>query len=291
MQTASKSDWLDRNEYPFRSNYLLVDGHRMHYVDEGQGEVVLFVHGTPSWSFDFRHQIKTLSQTHRCIAPDHIGFGLSDKPENYPYSIQQHSANLAQLIQHLKLDKFTLVVHDFGGPIGLSYAIQNPDKVSRLVILNTWLWATRNEPEFKKAEFVLKSPLLPFLYKYFNFSARFMVKQSWGNKKTLTPELHQHYLKPFSKPGERMGTIAFAKELLSGQDFLESLWSKADVLTSKPTLILWGELDEFFPLRFAEKFLSKFKHAGFQKIKAGHFLQDEAAEQVSEAIQIFLPTT
>lgn len=283
--------WLNRTEYPFKSHYLPLGNVNLHYIDEGNGNVILFVHGTPSWSFDFRHQIKELSKTHRCIALDHIGFGLSDKPEYYPYSIQQHSANLAQLIQHLKLEKFTLVVHDFGGPIGLSYAIQNPDKVSRLVILNTWLWATRNEPEFKKAEFVLKSPLLPFLYKYFNFSARFMVKQSWGNKKTLTPELHQHYLKPFSKPGERMGTIAFAKELLSGQDFFESLWSKADVLTSKPTLILWGELDEFFPLRFAEKFLSKFKHAGFKKIKAGHFLQDEAAEQVSEAIQIFLTTT
>lgn len=287
----SKYLWLNRNEYPFGSHYLNVGDATMHYADEGKGEAIVFVHGTPSWSFDFRHQLEELSKSYRCIAPDHIGFGLSDKPEHYNYTIKQHSENLAHLIRHLKLESFTLVVHDFGGPIGLNYAIQHPEKVKRIVMLNTWLWATRNEPEFKRAEFVLKSPLLPILYKYFNFSPRFMVKQSWGNKETLTNEIHNHYIKPFSKPSERMGALAFAKALLSEQDLFQGLWSKADVLAQKPTLILWGELDEFIPVRFAEKFLSKFKQALFYKVKAGHFLQDEAAVEVTSYIKSFLKHT
>ncbi|MCW5906444.1 MAG: alpha/beta fold hydrolase [Chitinophagales bacterium] len=292
MQTTTNNHtWLNRSEYPFRDNYISLNGVQMHYVDEGKGDAIVFVHGTPSWTFDFRNQIKELSKTHRCIAADHIGFGLSDKPEHYNYSVQQHSNNLAKLIEHLQLDSFTLVVHDFGGPIGLNYAIQHPDKIQRLVILNTWLWSTRNEPEFKKAEPILKSPLLPVLYKYFNFSARFMVKQSWGNKKTLTSEIHRHYKEPFSKPSERMGTIAFAKALLNEQDFFESLWNKVDVLSNKPTLILWGELDEFVPVRFAEKFMSKFHHARFQKFNAGHFLQDESQRDVTSAVKTFLLDT
>jgi haloalkane dehalogenase len=286
--TKATPYWLNKEEYPFAPNYFRVDGADMHYIDEGKGDVVLFVHGTPSWSFDFRHQIKHLSGTYRCIAADHIGFGLSDKPETYPYSIAQHTENLSRLIAHLKLESFTLVVHDFGGPIGLHYAIQHPEKIKRLVILNTWLWSTRNEPEFKKAEAVLKSPLLPFLYKYFNFSARFMVKQSWGNKKTLTPAIHKHYLKPFSKPAERMGTIAFAKALLGEQDFFESLWNRVSVLAHKPTLILWGESDAFMPVRFAEKLLSKLRLANLKKINAGHFVQDEGHEEVTAAIKTFM---
>src|ERR1043165_5299403 len=183
IATENKYSWVDRKEYPFGDNYFTLDGNRMHYVDEGIGEPVLFVHGTPSWSWDFRNVIKEISKTNRCIAADHIGFGLSDKPEDYPYSTLKHSENLEAFIDHLGLTNITLVVHDFGGPIGLNYAIKHPEKIKRLVILNTWLWSTKEEPEFKQAEMLLKSPLLPVLYKYFNFSARFMVPQSWGDKK------------------------------------------------------------------------------------------------------------
>ncbi|HLP20617.1 MAG TPA: alpha/beta fold hydrolase [Chitinophagales bacterium] len=289
MQTIQeKYNWVDRREYSFRSIYFALPGAQMHYVDEGTGEVLLFVHGTPSWSFDFRHQIKELSKTHRCIALDHVGFGLSDKPEDYPYSILQHSKNLELLINHLQLDSFTMVVHDFGGPIGLNYAIHHPEKIKRLVILNTWLWSTKNEPEFKQAEMILKSPLLPVLYKYFNFSARFLVPQSWGDKQTLTKEVHAHYLKPFSKASERMGTIAFAKALLNEQDWYEQLWTKVDVLSGKPTLFVWGEKDKFMPVRFMDKFLSKFNNAVAVKINAGHFVQDEGHGEVTNQLKKFL---
>lgn len=111
--------WLNRSGYPFASKYFAVNSHQLHYIDEGKGETILFVHGTPSWSFDYRHIIKTLKINFRCIAIDHIGFGLSDKPEHYDYSTQNHSNTLAQFVHEKQLDEITLVVHDFGGVIGL----------------------------------------------------------------------------------------------------------------------------------------------------------------------------
>jgi pimeloyl-ACP methyl ester carboxylesterase len=157
----------------------------MHYVDEGAGEVILFVHGTPSWSFDFRNVIKELSKQNRCLAMDHIGFGLSDKPEAYDYTTKNHSKTLEKFIIDKKLNDITLVVHDFGGPIGLNFAIQYPERIKRLVILNSWLWSGESDPDFQKLKRVLKSPLLPFLYRFLNFSPRFVLPQSFGEKKTI----------------------------------------------------------------------------------------------------------
>jgi len=116
--TAQK--WLDTKEYPFSSNYLETQWGKIHYLDEGKGETILFVHGTPTWSFLYRNYIKELSKNYRCIALDHLGFGLSDKPKNFPGTPQLHSENLKALIDALQLKDITLVVHDFGGPIGLS---------------------------------------------------------------------------------------------------------------------------------------------------------------------------
>ncbi|MBV6643034.1 MAG: alpha/beta fold hydrolase, partial [Cyclobacteriaceae bacterium] len=156
--------WLDKAEYPFQSHYYHINGHDMHYVDEGKGPVLLYVHGTPSWSFDFRHVIKSLSSQFRCIAIDHIGFGLSDKPKEYDYSTQNHSKTLEKFILEKDLKDISLVVHDFGGPIGLNFAIQHPDRIKQLVIMNSWLWSAEHEPDFKKIRKILKNPLLPFLY-------------------------------------------------------------------------------------------------------------------------------
>jgi haloalkane dehalogenase len=128
-------EWLDKNEYPFTSRYFSVNGKSLHYIDEGQGPVLLFVHGTPSWSFDFRHVIQKLKTNYRCIAFDHIGFGLSDKPETYDYSIVNYVKTLNAFVTHLKLHDITLVVHDFGGPIGFSFAIDHAHLINVLWFL------------------------------------------------------------------------------------------------------------------------------------------------------------
>lgn len=276
--------WLDTLEYPFRANYFDVDGHKLHYIDEGQGETILFVHGTPSWSFDFRHCIKELRKTFRCVALDHIGFGLSDKPESYDYSTQNHSQSLERLVLAKKLDNITLVVHDFGGPIGLNFALRYPEKIKSIVILNSWLWSSKDSPDFIKISKVLRSPLLPFLYRYLNFSPRFILPTSFGANK-LSKRVLKQYVKPFANKTQRNGTLAFAQSLLNDQEWFEELWHKRHVLSTKPMLFIWGMKDPIVKPDNLDKFLSGFSQAKAIRLnKSGHFPQEEQPAIVTTAI-------
>ena len=172
--------WLDRQAYPFTHHYFDVESHKMHYVDEGQGPTILFVHGTPSWSFDYRHLISKLSTDFRCIAIDLMGFGLSDKPKDYDYSTPTHVRVLTQFIEYLGLSDLHLVLHDFGGVIGMAYALERPKHIKSITLFNSWLWDASNEPEFQQSAKILSSPLLPFLYLRLNFSPRFLARLSFA---------------------------------------------------------------------------------------------------------------
>ena len=283
------TNWLNTKEYPFAHNYLSVDGAQLHYIDEGQGEVILFVHGTPSWSFEFRNVIKYLSKKYRCIALDHIGFGLSDKPAGYDYSIQNHTATLLKLINHLQLNQFTMLVHDFGGIIGLAAAEQIPEKISKLIILNTWCRSIQDEPEYKKMKGILGSPLMPFLYRYFNFSAKYILPAAFGERSRLTPEVHQQYLKPFGNAGERNGTVSFAKSLLRDQDYYESIGKMLPVLKNKPVLIIWGMKDAFITEKHLLWMQEQFPTAEVVKYEdAGHFVLEEKSVVAGPVIEAFL---
>ncbi|MBK7441048.1 MAG: alpha/beta fold hydrolase [Bacteroidetes bacterium] len=283
------TNWLNTKEYPFAHNYITVDGAQLHYIDEGQGEVLLFVHGTPSWSFEFRNVIKYLSKKYRCIALDHIGFGLSDKPSGYDYSIQNHTATLLKLINHLQLNQFTMLVHDFGGIIGLAAAEQIPDKISKLIILNTWCRSIQDEPEYKKMKGILGSPLMPFLYRYFNFSAKYILPAAFGERSRLTPEVHQQYLKPFGNAGERNGTVSFAKSLLRDQDYYESIGKMLPVLKNKPVLIIWGMKDAFITEKHLLWMQEQFPTAEVVKYEdAGHFVLEEKSVVAGPVIEAFL---
>src|SRR5690606_8671206 len=143
---------------------LEVEGGRMRYVDEGSGPAILFVHGTPSWSFEWRALVRELARDHRCIAPDHIGFGLSDKPQAWSYRLADHTANLERLVDQLGIERATLVVHDFGGPIALPLVWRRAGLVERIVLANTWLWPLDNDPSFARNKARLGSPLMRWLY-------------------------------------------------------------------------------------------------------------------------------
>lgn len=280
--------WLDKFEYPFSSNYFDINGQKLHYIDEGKGETILFVHGTPSWSFDYRNVIKKLKENYRCIAIDHIGFGLSDKPEHYDYSTQNHSKTLEKFILEKRLNNITLVVHDFGGPIGLNFAIQHPEKIKNLIILNSWLWSSENDPDYIKLKKVLKSPLLPFLYLYLNFSPKFILPQSFGDTK-LSKQLLKQYTKPFADRTQRNGVLAFAKSLLNDQAWFEELWSKKLSISDKPTLFVWGMKDKVIKPHNLEKFKSGFINSTTIELgTSGHFPQEEQAEKVINVIFDFL---
>jgi len=279
-----KNHWLDKTAYPFTPYYFKVNGHHLHYIDEGHGETILFVHGTPSWSFDFRNVIKQLSSKYRCIAIDHMGFGLSDKPKHYDYATTTHSSTLEKFVLEKQLRDITLVVHDFGGPIGLSFAMRHPDLIKNIVILNSWLWSSKTDPDFIKFSKILKSPLLPFLYRHLNFSPKFILPKSFGDKK-ISRQLLSQYTKPFANASERNGALAFAKSLLNDQDWFESLWLTKETISSKPVLLIWGMKDPVIKPHYLDRFLSGFPNAQVVKLETcGHFPQEEAPDAVVVSI-------
>ena len=283
------TNWLNTNEYPFKHHYFKVNDTTMHYVDEGEGEVLLFVHGTPSWSFEFRNVIKFLSKKYRCIAIDHIGFGLSEKPAKYDYTVQNHTASLLKLVTHLQLNQFTMLVHDFGGIIGLAAAEQIPEKIKGLVILNTWCRSIQDEPEYKKMKMILGSPLVPLLYRYLNLSAKYILPAAFGERSRLTPEIHQHFLRPFSKASERNGTIAFAKSLLRDQDYYASVGKKLSILKDNPVLIIWGMKDEFITEKHLLWMQEQFPGSKVVRYDdAGHFVLEEKSVVAGPVIAEFM---
>ncbi|MBS1537854.1 MAG: alpha/beta fold hydrolase [Bacteroidetes bacterium] len=272
-------EWVDKSEYPFNSQYLKLPAGMMHYVDEGQGETVVMVHGTPTWSFLYRKIIKTLSKNYRCLAPDHLGFGLSDKPDYFSYKPEHHARNLEKWIEDLNLKKITLIVHDFGGPIGLHYALNHPENVKKLVIMNSFMWSLENDKHFKQASQLLGSAFGRFLYKRWNFSPKVMLKISFGDKSKLTKHIHNHYLKAFPTPQSRTSTAVLAKELIGSSNWFDSLWKLSSNITNIPTLLLWGTKDTAFREIELEKFEGLFtKRTVVRLPECGHFVQEECEE-------------
>lgn len=288
MTTSSIPSWLDTQAYPFDHHYMPFGSHRMHFVDVGEGPVILFVHGTPSWSFDFRMQIKALSRDFRCIAIDHLGFGLSDKDSDADYSTQAHAQRLLEFIERLDLKNIHLVLHDFGGPIGVQTFYQATERFASITLINTWLWSSEGDPDYQKMKKILKSPLLPFLYKYLNFSARFILPAAFGDKKLSKP-LKRQYTAPFAQPSQRYGTIAFAKSLLHDQPWFESLWERRKLLESLPLHLIWGMKDPVIGQQHLEKWQQAFPKANTLKLDtAGHFPQEEEAEAMTSFLKTAL---
>jgi haloalkane dehalogenase len=219
---------------------------------------------------------------------DHIGFGLSAKPSPYDYSTPNHSRTLEEFITKKQLTDITLVVHDFGGPIGLRYAIDNPERVKRIVIMNSWLWSAEGDPDFEKMIHLLRSPLLPLLYRYLNFSPRILLPGSFAQRK-IQSSAHRHYLKPFLKRSEREGPLAFARSLLNDQRWFESLWERRVTIADKPVLFVWGMKDPVIKPVYLEKFMSGFpNHTVVSLATCGHFPQEENPDEVVEALTSFL---
>ena len=157
--TLARPEWVSETMFPFESRYFTTpSGHRMHYVDEGDGEPIVFLHGNPSWSFEFRHLINGLRSDFRCVAPDHIGFGLSGRSQSsVDHHPDAHAKSFEALLEDLDLRDVTLYMSDWGGPIGLDFARRHPDRVKRIVIANTWSWPVNDDMHFRRFSFMMRS--------------------------------------------------------------------------------------------------------------------------------------
>lgn len=289
MNAITKSPpWLDKTEYPFDHKTIQLTTGTMHYVDEGEGKVILFVHGTPTWSFLYRNFIKAFSDQYRTIAVDHIGFGLSEKPENFAGRPEDHAKNLNEFIEKLNLTDITLVVHDFGGPIGLAAAIDQPERFREIVLLNTWLWETESNDDVQKINKVVNSFIGRFLYLWLNFSPRVLLKKGFADRSNLTKNTHKHYLKPFHDKLSRYAPYRLAQALFGSSDWYQSKWERLDVLVQKPWLILWGMEDNFLSSNFLQKWEQRLPNADIHRLDCGHFVQEEEPSEAISLLRNFL---
>ena len=266
-----------------------IEGHQLHYLDEGQGKTILFVHGTPEWSFGYRELIWNLRANFRCIAIDLIGFGLSDKPPDGNYTCLAHAKRLEQFVQQLGLVDFALIANDFGGAIGLSYVLGNSQNVSHIILFNTWMWSLQKDKHYAGPARVLNSWFGKFLYLNLNFPVSTIMPAAFGDKKKLTKEIHTHYKSALPSATERIAAYTFAKELMNASPWWQSLWEQMPGIASKPFLLFWGLKDKFVPVYELDKWKSVLKNATVITFEdAGHFVQEEKPVEMAVEIRRFL---
>ena len=281
-----ETPWLDTARYPFRSRFFTQPRGEMHYIDEGEGPVLVFVHGNPTWSFTWRHLIAAFRRTHRCVAMDHLGFGLSDKPGE-PMSPAEHAENLTRLLDHLQVDRVTLVVEDWGGPIGFSWALQRAERLARAVVFNSWLWSVRGDPHFERFSGLMGGRFGRFLTRRLNFFARFVLPKAVGVP--LPREVWRHYRAPLSSAEARAQCAHFPTEIIGASAWLGALWAQRESLAEVPALMLWGGRDIAFREQELARWGEIFPHARIRRLsEAGHAPQETHPVGVVGALRSFL---
>jgi haloalkane dehalogenase len=269
----------------------LPDG-RIHYEDEGAGPAVVLVHGTPTYSYEWRHVIAGLKDSRRLIALDHLGFGESDRPSTENYSPEAHATRFAEFMAHVVPDgKLSLVVHDFGGPIALDWAQDHADRLSHLVVINTWMWPFDDDPVMKKRAAMISGGLGRFLYRYFNFSQRVIMPSAYADKKNLTREIHRQYMLIFPDANSReLVLFALAKSLLGSRPLYQHLWDRRAKLNAVPMTLLWGMKDSAFGPPFLDRWAATFPHAAVVKLeRSGHWPHEEQPQEVISELRCVLP--
>lgn len=272
----------DPQLYPFTSRWFDSSRGRMHYVDEGTGPTLLLCHGNPTWSFLYRDVIVALRGHFRCIAPDHLGFGLSQRPTNFGYTAAEHAAVLGELIDHLGLDGYLSMGQDWGGPISLAAAIDRADRVAGVVLGNTWFWPADLAMRIFSA--VMSSPPLQYAILRHNFFVERLMPP--GAARRLSPAAMAHY-RGVQPPGARMGVAQLPKQLRAARPLLQRLADEVpDRLGSKPALIIWGMRDPAFrPGRTLPRVLAAFTdHVVVELPGAKHFIQEDAPDEIAAAV-------
>jgi len=287
---AADSAGVDRTAYPFDDKWRPLRAGRMHYVDEGAGEPIVFSHGTPTWSFEWRHLVRALSPEYRTIAPDHLGFGLSERPHGAPYTPEWHAENFVEFVESLDLGPLTLVVHDFGGPIALPLALRRPDLVKRLVVTNSWMWSFAGDRDMESKAKVAGGAVGRSLYRWANVSLKVVMPSAYGDRAKLTPEIHRQYLDRFPDRWSRGAVLwPLAHALLASSAFYDSLWFERARLSGTPAMIVWGMRDSAFKPHQLAKWREALPHAQVVELpNAGHWPHEEEPEAFESALRSFL---
>jgi len=284
-----------REQYPFSSHYLPLEGARLHYLDEGPRDapVVVMLHGNPTWSFYWRTLIPGVSQTHRVIVPDHIGCGLSDKPQDYPYTLEQHICNLAALLAHLDVRNVTLLMHDWGGGIGMGYATRHPDNIARLIACNTSAFF---EPVLYWPIKLARWPVLgDVALRGFNAFALAALVSGTAQRRRFTPTVRAGYLAPYRSWRDRVAILRFVQDIPMEaghptRQTIDEIESRLPLLRDKPLRLFWGARDPVFTVdTFLAGWRKRFPEAQATVFEdAGHYVIEDAHERILPLLLEFL---
>lgn len=276
--------------YPFESHFLDLDGERYHYLDEGSGEVLLMVHGNPTWSFYYRNLVLYLRGQYRVIVPDHIGCGYSDKPQDYNYTLQKHIDNLTTLINSLELKNITIFMHDWGGPISMGYAVGKPENVKQFIIFNTaafWF------PEIPFSLRILKNSFIGSLVvKHLNLFVWSGILM--GSRKPMNRKVRSGYLSPYNSVKNRVAVLEFIKDIPltrnhESYSLLKAIETKLARLVNHKSLIIWGAKDPIFTMTFLDEWERYLPSASVKIIEdAGHYVVEDGFDQIIQYVNDFL---
>ncbi|WP_369682038.1 alpha/beta fold hydrolase [Malonomonas rubra] len=288
---------LLKKEYPFESHFLPLNQLKYHYLDEGQGNPVVMLHGNPSWSFYYRNLVAELREQYRVIVPDHIGCGLSDKPADslYAFTLKQRVDDLEALLEHLDIkSNITLVVHDWGGMIGMAFATRHPERIARLVILNT---AAFHLPQSKPLPTALRicrdTQFGAFLVQGFNLFARGAAVVGC-KRNPMKSDLRKAYCAPYDNWQHRVATLRFVQDIPlvegdPGYDIVSEVQDNLQQFAELPICICWGEKDFVFDMHFLNEWRQRFPQAQVHSFAdCGHYILEDAKEDVIPIIRKFL---
>jgi pimeloyl-ACP methyl ester carboxylesterase len=281
--------------YPFTPHYYSYHGLDMHYVDEGSGEPVVMVHGDPTWGFLYRTFIPPLSQRYRCIVPDQMGMGKSSVPqERSLYRLEQHCANLEALLLHLDVRDITLVLHDWGGPVGLGFATRHPERIKRLILMNTWAFAPWPGGPFPRLLEIIRSDRgEAFVLRKNGYLEPALLGTTYHSEK-LTNNVMEAYRAPFPTPESRLAMLCWSRDIPVRENDVSYAEMKRierglSLFSDIPVLLVWGMQDPVISKQVLHRWQQLYPHATTREIEdASHFLQEDAPERIVQWIEKFL---
>lgn len=283
---ASEDFQPDPRLFPFESHWFRSPAGKIHYLDEGQGPPILFLHGNPTWSFLYRGIIIRLRKRFRCIAPDYPGFGLSEHPAAYRYTPEEHAQVVRALVAELDLRDLTIMGHDWGGPIAMRLALDQVDRVRSLVMGNTWYWPT-DALHLRAFGWLMSTGYVQGLIHRKNMFVERILPL--GVKHSLAGEVLEHYRGPFPTVDSRAGVAELARQLGRSANWLADMERGVHTrLGHLPVLLTWGMDDLAFTPPFMDTFRRDFKQVRVVRLDAKHFIQEDTPGEVSRAIQEFL---